>query len=164
MSDQAKIYFFGVFEAGKPGHYLYRPEGRQVHGAEEKEIPFKTTICDGGLLTQPEDQGRLAFRGRRVVGSVQYICEPVICGEGLASICLLYVKPDARLCGIGRGLIERCAELAKRDGARRLVCTCRADSPAVDFYERMGFYADDPSRSECGRNLYIYRPIKLPSC
>ena len=53
-----KIYFFGVASPHDLGHYLYRSAGQghisKVYETEQKDIPFRTTALDGGLLAQPE--------------------------------------------------------------------------------------------------------------
>ena len=53
---------------------------------------------------------------------------------------LLATSPAARGRGIGRALVEHCAELAKARGASRLVLHTGADMAlAVRLYESMGF-------------------------
>jgi GNAT superfamily N-acetyltransferase len=51
----------------------------------------------------------------------------------------LYVAPDARGCGVARGLIAAAQEAAARIGARRLVLTVwDRNDPARAFYARIG--------------------------
>ena len=56
-----RAYFFGVSHPSSLGHFLYRAAGpgqvSRLSGMEEKTIPFRVTIMDGGLLSLPETAG-----------------------------------------------------------------------------------------------------------
>jgi len=65
------IYFFGCLDPVSRGHFLFNKEGRRVYDYDVKHIPFKYTILDGGLLSLPEEQGRLHYsiiNGWTVIG------------------------------------------------------------------------------------------------
>lgn len=56
-----RTYFFGVIDAQHKGHFLYDRTGQSLYDyeMERQRIPFKAYAIDGGLLVQPETQGRL---------------------------------------------------------------------------------------------------------
>lgn len=57
-----------------------------------------------------------------------------------AGLRLLAVPPKDRGSGIGRALMERCIEMARADGKRRVVLTVVQEMEVVrDLTERMGF-------------------------
>ena len=67
-----------------------------------------------------------------------------------AELLLLAVRPEARLRGIGRALVEAVAEEAHARGALRLMLEMRAGNPAQALYRASGF-------GEIGRRRDYYR-------
>lgn len=66
--------------------------------------------------------------------------------DGYAELVKLYLLPQARGKGIGKKLMETCAEWAKETGYSHLYLETMPElSIAVDLYERMGYhYLDAP--------------------
>ena len=60
-AGSARMYFFGVFDPKELGHFLNDKTGRKIWSdQEERTIPFRYTILDGGLLPPGiEEQGKL---------------------------------------------------------------------------------------------------------
>lgn len=54
-----KTYFFGVISPDCKGHSFYDPSGKYLTAYERYELPFRIEILDGGLLFNPQEQGRL---------------------------------------------------------------------------------------------------------
>lgn len=48
--------YFGVWEAGEAGHYLYRPGGSFAGRDAERSLPFAPHILDSNLLPQEGEQ------------------------------------------------------------------------------------------------------------
>ncbi len=72
-------------------------------------------------------------------------------------ISLLFVEKSCHRQGIGRGLIEKMADYAKREsGARRL--TVNASPYGVRFYHKIGFHDLGP---QCRREGIIYTPMEF---
>ncbi|HET7371701.1 MAG TPA: GNAT family N-acetyltransferase [Gammaproteobacteria bacterium] len=59
----------------------------------------------------------------------------------------LFVVPESRGRGVGRGLMERARRHASETGARQLVLETAADNPAQKLYESLGYVCqNDASR------------------
>ena len=56
----------------------------------------------------------------------------------------LFVAPQARKLGVGKGLMQAATEFAAETGAKRLVLATEIDNlPAQSLYEKMGWIRDD---------------------
>ena len=77
--------------------------------------------------------------------------------EGSYDLDRLFVEPDALRRGVGQRLMLAAAEIARAEGAARLIIL--ADPNAAAFYERMGAVrtGDAPSDSIPGRALPLFR-------
>ena len=69
----------------------------------------------------------------------------------------LFVEPDALRRGVGQALLDAVADIARAEGAARLIIL--SDPNAAAFYERMGAVriGDAPSDSIPGRTLPLFR-------
>ncbi len=69
----------------------------------------------------------------------------------------LFVEPDALRRGVGQALLYAVADIARAEGATRLIIL--SDPHAAAFYERMGAVriGDAPSDSVPGRTLPLFR-------
>ena len=71
----------------------------------------------------------------------------------------LFVREDARRCGVGDALVRLAIERAQERGAKRIeLDTNEANAPALALYERHGFSAR--SKGSEGRDLFLGRPIE----
>lgn len=48
-----QCYYFGVWQKGGAGHYLYEPTGRTTY-LTASIVPFRLSILDGGLIPSNE--------------------------------------------------------------------------------------------------------------
>jgi GNAT superfamily N-acetyltransferase len=87
----------------------------------------------------------MAWRGERAVGFVQLY--PAFASLSLAPSWILndlFVLPDARGLGAGRGLMAAARQLAKETGAAELFLqTARDNTTAQRLYESLGWVRDD---------------------
>lgn len=124
--------------AGRVVADAYRADGIGGDGDYLEEVADAAGRADHGeVLVAVDDDGR-------VLGSVTYArhSSPLaeVCGPGEAEFRMLGVAPDARGRGLGERLVLGCIELARRDGARRLVLSTQAQSVAAHrVYARLGF-------------------------
>jgi N-acetylglutamate synthase-like GNAT family acetyltransferase len=82
----------------------------------------------------------LAVEGERVVGLAGLHVMPVIEREALGRVTAIVVTEGERRGGIGRALMERAEQEARRHGCERLeVTTADRRSEAHAFYRGMGF-------------------------
>jgi GNAT superfamily N-acetyltransferase len=104
-------------------------------------------IASGRVLVAENDEGRAL--GVAAVAPME--------GEGSYDLELLFVEPDALRRGVGQALFLAAVEIARAQGAARLVIL--ADPNAAAFYERMGAVriGDAPSDSIAGRTLPLFR-------
>ena len=113
--------------------------GFQGFDAEVAELPGKYAAPDGRLL--------LAWHGDEAVGC---IAMRRIDGE-VCEMKRLYVRPQARGESLGRRLVERLCDEARRAGyARICLDTLASMASAQRLYEAMGFKSIDP---------YVYNPL-----
>jgi GNAT superfamily N-acetyltransferase len=71
----------------------------------------------------------------------------------------VFVRADARRCGVGEALITLAIERAQSRGARRIeLDTNERNAAALSLYERHGFSAD--SKGAGGRDLYLGRRLE----
>ena len=97
-----------------------------------------------GLLPMPGVWLSLARLDERVVG---FSLSRVILQE--AELLLLAVRRDAQAIGVGKALLRRFTEVARRRGAEQLHLEVRDGNHAVTLYTRAGF-------SEIGRRKNYY--------
>jgi GNAT superfamily N-acetyltransferase len=82
----------------------------------------------------------VAERDGRIVGSVTRYPNWRGAQRDTSAIRLLAVPPAERGTGVGRALIERCIELARKEGKERLVVTVAPEmEDARDLYDKLGF-------------------------
>lgn len=71
----------------------------------------------------------------------------------------VFVRADARRCGVGDALLTLATEVAARRGAKRVELDTNEDNAAaLALYERHGFSAR--SKGGTGRDLFLGRPIE----
>jgi len=102
-------------------------------------------------ILEPSDYGLFeAYRARRSAYFVAIVAGEVIGGAGIArlreadgAVCELqrmYLRPGRRGVGIGRALLERCLQAARRFGYLHCYAeTIHEMSGAIALYERLGF-------------------------
>jgi len=91
-------------------------------------------------ITMPGER-RLAFVARdddrRIVGHANLL---LFGGEfATSAVFEIFVRPGQRGTGVGRGLLRAIAERAKDEGRTTIGVEVIATTPAVGFYDRMGF-------------------------
>lgn len=102
--------------------------------------------------------------GTRLLGTVTFCLAGTpyanLARAGEAEFRMLAVSPHARGRGVGRGLTERCVELAREAGAESLVlCSMESMTRAHEIYRRAGFQRS-PERDwdpEPGLTLLTFR-------
>lgn len=98
----------------------------------------------------------VAERQGRIIGSVTVILFPDLIEGTFAAVENLIVAEDARGCGLGGAFLTKAEELARQDGAGRIMLTTNlARSSAHAFYRRLGwqetlagFLPDRPGETE----------------
>ena len=110
-----------------------------------------------GLLPLPGVWLSLARLGSDVVG---FALSRVVAGE--AELLLLAVARSAQGRGVGKRLIRRFMEDARRRGAGKLHLEVRDGNPAVNLYKRLGFAEVGRRRSYySGRDGQLYDALTL---
>lgn len=109
------------------------------------ELP-RTFIDDGWVRVAVDDKGTpIGF-------------SVVIPGNGRAhELDGLFVEPTRMLCGVGRVLVEDAAARVSGQGAECLEVTAE---PARGFYERVGFYLIDATRTRFGPAVRMRRELQ----
>ena len=107
--------------------------------AEEAKFPLKTFAAR--LEPSPAKWVFGAFEGKRLVGVVTLIREDKRKERHKASIYGMYVEPKLRRKGVGRQLIARALDTARRlRGLKQVrLCVVEANLPARRLYESVGF-------------------------
>jgi ribosomal protein S18 acetylase RimI-like enzyme len=94
---------------------------------DRPEAWWRSFIAAGGWF--------LGYVGRRAVGIVG-----VIRRDERHQLISMWVAPDARRAGVGRGLVEAAAQWARADGAQELQLEVTSgNDEALRLYERCGF-------------------------
>jgi GNAT superfamily N-acetyltransferase len=104
-------------------------------------------IASGRVVVAEDDAGRVL--GVAAVAPMEE--------AGSYDLDRLFVEPDALRRGVGQALMRAAEEIARAEGALRLIIL--ADPNAAEFYERMGAIrlGDAPSDSIPGRLLPLFR-------
>ena len=77
--------------------------------------------------------------------------------DGQAELDALFVEPKIRRCGIGRSLVEHCAEIARTQGSSAL---CVVGNPhAHDFYEACGFKVVGTAETRFGTGILMRKLV-----
>ena len=92
-------------------------------------------------------------------------CEGVIVGfaavepraDGESELDALFVDPHMQRRGIGRALIERCAEFARRQGSLALHVV--GNPHAKTFYDECGFEVIGTTETRFGPGLLMRKPV-----
>jgi ribosomal protein S18 acetylase RimI-like enzyme len=131
---------------------------------EESKLPLKV-FAD--RLKQTESKWAFgAFDGDRLMGFVTLVRETRIKEKHKASVYGMYVDPVARGEGVGRKLIERVIDTARRVRGLRQVrlAVVEGNLPALRLYENVGFkvYGREESALSIGRRYYAEFLLALP--
>ncbi|MCC7369157.1 MAG: GNAT family N-acetyltransferase [Chloroflexi bacterium] len=81
----------------------------------------------------------LAEEDGAIIGSAQLHLEPRANGNHRAEVAKVMVSPKARRRGLGRALMVRLEDVARRDGRSLLVLDTRDGDPSNDLYRSMGY-------------------------
>lgn len=141
----------GVYKV-REGELVLEPEHWEVPdwGAQEKQRRV-------AILQALHDQGAMfwgAFDGATLVGMSVLNPTPLSSGEGRLELAGLWVSQAYRKRGIGRALVRRVQEAARRRGARSLYVSATPSESTIRFYQSVGFtlaakvdpalYAEEP--------------------
>ena len=99
---------------------------------EEADRYWAGALAPGVILLVAEQAGR-------IVGTVQLQLALKANGRHRAEVNKLMVHPEARRRGLGRLLMERVEEVARREGRSLLVLDTRAGDPSNDLYHALGY-------------------------
>lgn len=75
----------------------------------------------------------------------------------IAEVTHVMVRADARGSGVGRALLERAQEEARRAGLGELVLVTPPDLAAIGFYEHLGWQRVGELTSQSGEQFFRYR-------
>ena len=81
----------------------------------------------------------LAEEAGQIVGSAQLFLEPRPNGNHRAEVAKVMVHPTARRRGLGRSLMMRLEEIARRNERSLLVLDTRDGDPSNQLYQSLGF-------------------------
>ena len=116
----------------------------------------------GGVVPEliGDDQTEFLLAGRPAVGVAQLRFRlSVWTGADDAWLEDLFVLESARRGGVGRALVEACAERSRARGCRRLqLDTNESNTTALALYEKLGFVTAKRA-DDSGRDLYLTRRL-----
>ena len=114
------------------------------------------------LLTRPDVLVHLAVDGQEAVGFAFTTLRPTPYFDGpLGQLEELYVQPARRSGGVGTLLLERLiADLTATGCEELMINVDEPDTDARRFYERHGFFHQDPSTGDA--MLGYLRPLNQP--
>ena len=105
-----------------------------------------------------------AFAGDRLVGTVQLIVGMPPNQPHRAEISKMVVHPDARRLGVGKALLQKAFETARRSGKSLATLDTRTGDVSEQFYRSVGFqeagsipyFAFDPDGEALHATTYMY--------
>lgn len=71
--------------------------------------------------------------------------------DGAVTIREIIVLPDARRCGIGRGMVKKAT-----GDASRVVAKCPSDLPSNEFWKHLGFINERIEITRSGRSINVW--------
>lgn len=74
-----------------------------------------------------------------IIGALMVWCESRVLEDDEAQIRLVAVDPEYRNQGVGSGLCERAEKFARSWGQSTMIADVAAESPAVSFWETLGY-------------------------
>ncbi|HEY1175010.1 MAG TPA: GNAT family N-acetyltransferase [Phytomonospora sp.] len=111
----------------------------------EADMPGEPRWCDDRLgdylsVTMP-DEARVAWTAYDDGGAIAGHANLLLFGGDFAhtGVFEIFVRPSARGLGVGRALLTELAKHAAADGRQTISTEVIATTPAVGFYERLGF-------------------------
>ncbi len=111
------------------------------------------------LLADPGTEFLLAGDPPRAVAQLRFR-PSVWTGADDAWLEDLFVEPDERGAGLGRGLAEACVERARDRGCKRIQLDANErNEAAISLYESLGFRSESPGRWDGARNLYFTKRL-----
>lgn len=125
-----------VMEAAFDPHWREAWTRQQVENSLAMPHTYAILLDADGRSIGPEAEAAGFVLARRAPGEEELL--------------LVAVRPDLRRKGLGRNLLERFAESAKRNGAERIFLEMRANNPAQSLYLSFGF-------EPIGRRTNYYR-------
>ena len=92
-------------------------------------------------------------RNGAIVGFAALLPRP----DGDVELDALFVDPDVRRCGVGRSLVDYCAQIAR---AQRSAALCVIGNPhAYDFYSACGFRAVGTTETRFGPGILMRKML-----
>ncbi len=89
-----------------------------------------------------------------IIGGLMVWCESRVLDPFQAQIRLVAVSPDYRGYGIGRYLVKKAIEFAKKLDKESIIADVASESPAVNFWKAIGFHKVDSYFTDGGREMY----------
>jgi putative acetyltransferase len=117
------------FGANKPGTVYFDPTTDDLYA----------------LFREPGSHYFVAESGHKLLGGAGIFPSPGL-PEGTCELVKMYLRPEARGKGLGRKLISKCLETARKKGYRQVYLETMPElAKAVKTYERFGFrYLEGP--------------------
>jgi predicted GNAT family N-acyltransferase len=118
---------------------------------QEQRVPPELELDE----FDPISSHALAYEGGQCIGTGRL----VHLDNGQAQIGRMAVLARFRGQGVGKQILSELLELAKREGASKLIL--HSQITAIPFYEKLGFKAEGPSYEEAGithRNMILLLP------
>ena len=97
------------------------------------------------LLSDGAGKGLIAYIDDAPVAFMYYYYNyPMLIGDKGIYIDCLYIEEDFRHCGVGTAILKHVAQMALKEGGRRLEWACLTwNRPALDMYEKIGAHEMD---------------------
>ena len=138
----------------------------------DEEVAFTPEQIAARLAEHPDRGVFGAFHDSRLLGIVALRREDALKLRHKGMIFGMFVAPEARGQGIGRGLLSQALALAESvpDLLQVNLCVNAANAPAISLYESVGFksFGREPGAMKIGEGLYeelhmFWRPARAPS-